>query len=113
MVVTTDSGYTEDVTLYGVGSGDVFLPLSIYSGILNLDIDFSTRSKPSLALKDKSVVMVLSVDSDVAIVNGRSIVLPHAVYEYHGKVMIPIKSISSEFGYTVKDTYNKICITKN
>ena len=113
MLITTDIGHKEDTTLYGVSSKDIFLPLSTFSMILNLDVDSTIWQKPCILSKDKKVRMELNLDSDLATVNGKDIILPHEVYEYNGIIMIPIKFISAEFGYTVKDTYNNIHITKN
>lgn len=113
MLVTTDTGHKQDAVVYGVGSRDVFLPLFVFSGVLNLDVDSSVRQKPCILSKDKSVIIELNLDSDLATVNGKDIILPHEVYEYKGMVMIPVKAISSNFGYTVTDTYNSIHISKN
>lgn len=112
MLITTDTGLKEDTVVYGVGSKDVFLPLFIFSGILNLDVDSSARQKPCILSKDKKVIVELNLDSDLATVNGRDFILPHEVYEHNGIIMIPIKAISSTFGYTVKDTYNNIHFIK-
>ena len=113
MLITTDDGYQEDTVVYGVGGGDVFLPLSIFSSVLNLDADCSERHKPCISAKDQSIKLELNVGSDSALLNGTEIVFPHKVYAHNGIVMIPIKCISDIFGYTVKDTYSRIHIAKN
>lgn len=112
MLITTDSGHREDAGIYGVGRQDIFLPLSTYSGVLNLDVDSTEWRKPLIYSKDMSTIIELNVDSDLASVNGKEVILPHEVYEYNGLVMIPIKFISSQFGYTVKDTYCNIHFVK-
>lgn len=112
MLITTDTGIKEDTVIYGIGGKDVFLPLSMFSYILNLDVDSSVKSKPLLYSKDKSVYVELNVDSVLATVNGEDVVLPHEVYEHNGIVLIPVKYLASKFGYTVKDTYNNIHISK-
>ena len=69
MLITTDTGIKEDTVIYGIGGKDVFLPLSMFSYILNLNVDSSVKKKPLLYSKDKSVYVELNVDSVLATVN--------------------------------------------
>lgn len=113
MLITTDFGHKEDTTLYSVGGKDIFLPIYVFSSVLNLDVDFSNRQKPFLFNKDKSVCVSLTLDSNLANVNGEEVILPHKVFEHKGVVLVPAKYLCNKFGYTLKDTYNNIHISKN
>lgn len=112
MVVTNGEGHRVKLVQYGVHNRDVFIPLSVYCSMLNLDTDYTEREKPMLYPKDMSTVIELKVGSDEASVNGECFELPYRVYDNDGMVMIPTRAISSQLGYTVEDTYDRIHLAK-
>lgn len=95
-----------------IQNGTTLVPLRIISENLGAEVEWESESR-SIIIQQDNNMMVLTIDSKKAMVNGKNQTLLEAPQMVNGTTMVPIRFISEQLGAKVDwDSTNKIITIK-